>query len=42
MSLIAGTSVFCVLGFMSHKLNVPIDEVVQSGTHVLLLYTIIT
>lgn len=31
MSLIAGTSVFCVLGFMSHKLNVPIDEVVQSG-----------
>uniref|UniRef100_A0A914Z024 Uncharacterized protein n=1 Tax=Panagrolaimus superbus TaxID=310955 RepID=A0A914Z024_9BILA len=32
MSLFGGLSVFSVLGFMSKQLNVPIDEVIQSGT----------
>lgn len=31
MSLIGGTAVFCVLGFLSKKLQIPINEVVQSG-----------
>uniref|UniRef100_A0A915ENE3 Sodium-and chloride-dependent glycine transporter 2 n=1 Tax=Ditylenchus dipsaci TaxID=166011 RepID=A0A915ENE3_9BILA len=32
MSLFGGTAVFSVLGFMSKQLNLPIDQVVQSGT----------
>ncbi|CAD5208007.1 unnamed protein product [Bursaphelenchus xylophilus] len=32
MSLFGGTAVFSVLGFMSHQLDLPISEVVQSGT----------
>uniref|UniRef100_A0A914CKV7 Uncharacterized protein n=1 Tax=Acrobeloides nanus TaxID=290746 RepID=A0A914CKV7_9BILA len=32
MSIFGGTAVFGVLGFMAHQLNVPINEVVQSGT----------
>ncbi|CAD5205537.1 unnamed protein product [Bursaphelenchus okinawaensis] len=32
MSLFGGTAVFSVLGFMSHQLELPISEVVQSGT----------
>uniref|UniRef100_A0A7E4VEG9 Transporter n=1 Tax=Panagrellus redivivus TaxID=6233 RepID=A0A7E4VEG9_PANRE len=32
MSLFGGLSVFSVLGFMSKQLNLPIDQVIQSGT----------
>ncbi|TKR92718.1 hypothetical protein L596_007315 [Steinernema carpocapsae] len=32
MSIFGGTAVFSVLGFMSKKLNKPLEEVVQSGT----------
>ncbi|KAI6229062.1 Snf-9 [Aphelenchoides fujianensis] len=32
MSLLGGTAVFTVLGFMASQLNQPIDSVVQSGT----------
>ncbi|KAI6182226.1 Snf-9 [Aphelenchoides bicaudatus] len=34
MSLLGGSAVFSILGFMSHQLNVPISKVVQSGTGV--------
>uniref|UniRef100_A0A915E5U1 Sodium-and chloride-dependent glycine transporter 2 n=1 Tax=Ditylenchus dipsaci TaxID=166011 RepID=A0A915E5U1_9BILA len=32
MSLVGGVAVFSVLGFMAKKLDLPIDQVVQSGT----------
>ena len=32
MSIFGGLSVFAVLGFMANQLNLPIDEVIQSGT----------
>ena len=31
-SIFSGFVVFTVLGFMAHELNVPVEEVVKSGT----------
>lgn len=38
MSLIGGTAVFCVLGFLSKKLQIPINEVVQSGIFIVFFF----
>jgi solute carrier family 6 amino acid transporter-like protein 5/7/9/14 len=32
MSILGGTAVFSVLGFLSAQLSIPISQVVQSGT----------
>lgn len=32
MSILGGTAVFSILGFMANQLSIPISQVVQSGT----------